>query len=99
MAIKVQRTSGNIFATLGFASDEAANLALRSELMIRLRTRLEALGATQAQAARLLGVSQPRVSDLVRGRIDRFSVDMLVKLLGKAGVEVRVTTRTKSRAA
>jgi predicted XRE-type DNA-binding protein len=99
MAIKAQRGSGNVFADLGFAPDEAANLQLRSDLMIRLRKRLETLGVTQAHAARLLGVSQPRVSDLSRGRVDRFSVDMLIKLLGKSGVEVRVSTRTKSQAA
>lgn len=99
MAIKMQRGSDNVFADLGFSPDEAANLQLRSDLMIQLRKRLAALRVTQARAARLLGVSQPRVSDLTRGRIDRFSVDMLIKLLGKVGVEVRVTTRTKSRAA
>ena len=99
MAIKMQRGSDNVFADLGFPPDEAANLQLRSDLMIQLRKRLAALRVTQAHAARLLGVSQPRVSDLMRGRIDRFSIDMLIKLLGKVGVEVRVTTRTKSRAA
>ncbi len=99
MAIKIQRGSGNIFTDLGFEPEEAANLKLRSDLMIQLRKRLTLLGATQIQAADLLGVSQPRVSDLMRGRIDRFSVDMLIKLLGKAGAEVRVTVRSKSRAA
>ena len=99
MAVKMQRGSDNVFADLGFPPDEAANLQLRSDLMIQLRKRLAALRVTQAHAARLLGVSQPRVSDLMRGRIDRFSIDMLIKLLGKVGVEVRVTTRTKSRAA
>ncbi len=99
MAINIQRGSGNIFTDLGFEPEEAANLKLRSDLMIQLRKRLALLGATQIQAADLLGVSQPRVSDLMRGRIDRFSVDMLIKLLGKAGAEVRVTVRGKSRAA
>jgi predicted XRE-type DNA-binding protein len=99
MTIRIQRGSGNVFADLGFAADEAANLQLRSDLMIQLRKRLTAVGATQAQAARHLGVSQPRVSDLMRGRIDRFSVDMLIKLLGKLSVEVRLTTRVRSRAA
>ena len=99
MAIRVQRGTGNVFTDLGFAPDEAANLQLRSDLMIQLRARLEQLHVTQVQAARALGVSQPRVSDLMRGRIDRFSIDMLIKFLGKVGVEVRLTTRTKSRAA
>lgn len=99
MAIKAQRGSGNVFADLGFPPEDAANLQVRSDLMIQLRKRLDGLGVTQGQAARLLGVSQPRVSDLMRGRIDRFSVDMLIKLLGKAGVEVRLTVRARPRAA
>src|SRR5438105_4982752 len=99
MAIKIHRGSGNVFTDVGFPPEEAANLLVRSDLMIQLRKRLDALKLTQRRAARLLGVSQPRVSDLVRGRIDRFSVDMLIKLLGKAGVEVRLTVRAKSRAA
>lgn len=96
MAVKVERGSGNVFADLGFPAEEAANLQLRSELMIQLLKRIDALHLTQRQAAQLLGVSQPRISDLVRGRIDRFSVDMLVKLLGKAGVEVRLTVKTRA---
>lgn len=59
--------------------------------MIQLRKRSDGEQFTQREAARVLGISQPRVSDLMRGRIDRFSVDMLIKLLGKAGAEVRLT--------
>jgi len=99
MATKVHRSSGNVFADLGFDADEAANLQMRSTLMIALRKRLTLLGATQAQAARLLGVSQPRVSDLLRGKIERFSVDTLIKMLGQLGAEVRVSVRNKSNAA
>jgi len=99
MAIKMVRGSGNVFSDLGFAPTEAMNLQLRSELMIHLRKRLTARGATQAQAARLLGVSQPRVSDLYRGKIDRFSVDTLIKLLDKTGADVRVTVRSRPTAA
>lgn len=99
MAIKVQRGSGNVFTDVGFPPEEAANLQVRSDLIIELRKRLEVLKLTQRHAARVLGVSQPRVSDLMRGRIDRFSVDMLIKLLGKAGIEVRLTLRAKPRAA
>lgn len=99
MAIKTQRGSGHRFANLGFAVENTVNLQLRSDLIIQLRTRLGKLGVTQAQAAPLLGVSPPRVNDLTRGRIDRFSMDTLIKLLGKLGVEVRVTTRARSRAA
>ncbi len=99
MATKVHSSSGNVFADLGFDADEAANLQMRSTLMIALRKRLTLLGATQAEAARLLGVSQPRVSDLLRGKIERFSVDTLIKMLGQLGAEVRVSVRNKSNAA
>lgn len=69
---------------------ESANLLLRSDLMVALRKRLDSLRLTQVEAAELLSVSQPRVSDLMRGKIDRFSIDMLVLLLGRAGVDVRL---------
>ena len=80
-----------MFADLGFSPEESANLLLRSDLMSALESRLDELGLTQAQAANVLGVTQPRISDLSRGKIDRFSVDSLVKLLARAGVEVRVS--------
>ena len=57
MAIKITRGSGNVFTDLGFALDEAANLQLRSDLMIKLRKRLATLGTTQAEWAAVLGVS------------------------------------------
>ena len=85
----------NVFVDLGFEAGESANLLLRSDLMSALERRLEELGLTQAQAANALGVTQPRISDLTRGKIDRFSVDSLVKLLARAGVEVRVSLHTR----
>jgi predicted XRE-type DNA-binding protein len=63
--------------------------------MIRLTKIIKARGLTQAAAAKLFGVSQPRISDLTRGKIDRFSIDSLVEMLGHAGV--RVTFVLKSR--
>ena len=99
MAIKITRGSGNVFTDLGFPPDEAANLQLRSDLIIKLRKRLSALGETQTEWAEILGVSQPRVSDLLRGKIERFSVDTLIAFLGKTGAEVRLTVRAKSHAA
>ena len=74
MTTRVQKSSGNVFRDLGFSRHEAEHLKIRSELMIRLARFIEAGRLTQAQAARLLGVTQPRISDLVRGKIDRFSV-------------------------
>ena len=84
----------NVFADLGFDAGESASLLLRSNLMNALEQRLDELGLNQSQAAKVLGVSQPRISDLARGKIDRFSVDSLVKMLARAGVEVRISLHT-----
>jgi predicted XRE-type DNA-binding protein len=88
MGARVQPSSGNVFTDLGFPAEEAQNLKIRADLMIELAKLIEARGLTQAAAAKLLGVTQPRVSDLVRGRIDRFSVDSLIEMLGHAGASV-----------
>jgi predicted XRE-type DNA-binding protein len=92
MKTKFRKSSGNVFKDLGFPPEEAEHLCVRSNLMIELSRIIEDRGLTQSQAAKLLGVSQPRVSDLVRGKIDRFSIDTLVEMLGNAGVRVTFTT-------
>lgn len=99
MSTKTQRSSGNVFRDLGFPPTEAENLRVRADLMIELTKLIEDRGLTQAAAAKLFGVSQPRVSDLVRGKIDRFSVDTLIEMLGAADVQVRVTTKRRTRVA
>lgn len=86
-------SSGNVFADLGFDAEEAQNLKVRADLMIEVTKLIESRGLTQAAAARLLGVTQPRISDLVRGKIDRFSVDSLIEILGRAGATVSVAVR------
>ena len=67
--------------------------------MIRLTRLIEARRLTQAQAARLLGVTQPRISDLVRGKIDRFSVDSLIEMLGRAGARITILVSPGRRVA
>jgi len=89
--LRMERGSGNVFADIGFAPGEAHNLALRAELMSRIRQ--AAKGLTQAEAARRFGVTQPRINDLLRGKIDKFSLDALVNMLGKAGLRVEVQVR------
>jgi predicted XRE-type DNA-binding protein len=96
---RIRRSSGNVFKDAGFASEEAAHLQIRADLMIRIEQALRELGLTQAKAAELLGVSQPRVSDLVRGRIELFSIDTLVEMLVRLGVAVTVRTRRTRRVA
>ena len=89
---QVHKSSGNVFADLGFDQDEAEHLRIRSALMATLRQILQQKKLTQAQAADLFEVSQPRVSDLVRGKIDLFSIDTLVDMLARAGVRVEIRT-------
>lgn len=93
MKLKVTRSSGNVFRDLGFSEEEAEHLKIRSDLMIQLQKVIASRGLKQAQAARMLGVSQPRVSDLLRGRIDLFSSDSLIDMLARLGVRVSVILR------
>lgn len=81
---------GNVFADLGFSPEEAALLAMRAELMARVREAIAAQGWTQVEAAQHLGIGQSRVSDLVRGKRDKFSLDMLVTLATRAGRRVEL---------
>jgi len=99
MAIRMQRSSGNVFTDLGFPKEEAAHLLIRADLMIQLKKLIEERGLTQKHAAEVLGVTQPRVSDLVRGRIDLFSIDTLVEMLTRLGVAVTLKTKRRARVA
>ena len=91
MRTKIERSSGNVFRDLGFSPKEAESLRLRSELMIELDRLIKARKLTQSAAAKLFGVTQPRISDLSRGKIDLFSIDTLVSMLARA--EIRVELR------
>jgi predicted XRE-type DNA-binding protein len=95
VALKVVRSTGSVFRDLGFSRHEAEILRIRSHLMIALGDIIADRRLTQTQAAALFGVSQPRVSDLVRGKIDRFSIDTLVEMLDRAGVGVDLVTRRR----
>lgn len=90
MRIKMTPSSGNVFADLGFDREEAEHLRIRSDLMIAVRKIIEARSLTQARAAELFGVTQPRISNLVHGKIDLFSIDTLVDMLARAGVHVEI---------
>ena len=90
MKLKVKRSSGNVFRDLGFSDEEAEHLKIRSDLMIQLQKVIAARGLTQARAAKILRVTQPRVSDLMRGRIDLFSTDALIDMLARLDVRVNV---------
>jgi len=96
--VRVTPSSGNVFRDIGFARDEAEHLTLRAALLIQLQRLIASSGLRQAHVAKLLRVTQPRVSDLLRGRIDLFSTDSLIDMLARFGVEVRlVVKRARSR--
>ena len=88
--MKKRVSSGNIFRDLGFKADEAENLRLRAMLMVELEKHIRDKRLTQKRAAEQLGVTQPRISDLMRGKIDLFSVDTLITMLTHAGLKVDV---------
>lgn len=88
MSKGIVKSSGNVFLDLGFPQEEAAILQMRAELMVDLRKYIESKGLTQAQAAEIFGVSQSRVSDLVRGKWEKFNLEMLITLATRAGMNI-----------
>ena len=72
------------------SAEQAENMRLRASLMMALEQYVTRNGISQAQAARLLGVSQPRISNLMRGKISLFSLDMLVNMVAAAGLHVEM---------
>ena len=96
MGPRMRRSRANVFQDLGFDPEESENLRLRADLMIELGKLIDSKDWTQEEAAKIMHVSQPRISDLVRGKIDRFSIDSLVSMLGSAGVKVSLTTTVRN---
>ncbi len=88
MSETVVHSSGNVFIDLGYPPDEAAILQMRADLMADLRKWIKAKRLTQSRAADILGVSQSRVSDLIRSKWERFSLEMLITLATRAGMHV-----------
>jgi predicted XRE-type DNA-binding protein len=86
----LKQYTGNVFRDLGFGAKEAESLRLRAELMLEVRRLIRARKLTQRSAATLLGVTQPRISDLIRGKIDLFSIDSLVNMLARGGIRVQL---------
>ncbi len=90
MSKAVVISSGNVFIDLGYPPEEAAILQMRADLMSDLRKFIKAKRLTQAKAAEILDVSQSRVSDLIRGKWEKFSLEMLITLATRAGMRVTV---------
>ena len=99
MDIKVTPSTGNVFRDVGFSRGEAERLTVRSDLLSETQDAIRKRGLTQAATAKLLGVHPPRVSDLMRGRIDLFSIETLIDMLSRLGMSVRlVTVRSRKKA-
>lgn len=95
--VKVTPSSGNVFRDLGFSEQESEHLILRADLLIQIQKVVTARRLTQAQLAKLLHVTQPRVSDLLRGRLHLFSIETLIDMLGRLGVQVRLVVKPTRR--
>ena len=91
--VKVTLSSGNVFRDLGFSEEEAEHLVIRADLLIQIQKVVTARRLKQAPLAKLLQVSQPRVSDLLRGRLHLFSIETLIDMLGRLGVQVRFVVK------
>jgi len=92
MSRKLTKSSGNIFRDLEYGNEEAENLRIRAILMMEIEKFIKKEGLTQAQAAECFGVSQPRINEIVKGKINLFTVDKLINLLVHVGqkIEIRV---------
>jgi len=85
-----QQEFANVWDALSDTPEEAANMTMRSDLMIAIQQKVRGWNLTQAEAARRLGVTQPRLNDLLRSKIDKFSLDTLIALAVHAGIKVRL---------
>ena len=91
--LKIEKGSGNIFRDLGFPPGEVQNLIMRAELMIKIEQFVRKSGMTQKEAARLIGITQPRLNLLLKRKIDLFSLDALVNMVARVGMQVKLTVR------
>lgn len=92
-AVRVTPSTGNVFRDLGFSKEESEHLLVRADLLIHVQKAIVSRRLKQAEAAKVLRVTQPRVSDLLRGRIDLFSTDTLIDMLARLGVSIRLVIK------
>ncbi len=85
-----RQTFDNVWDALENTPTEAANMSMRSAVLIAVEQKVRGWNVTQAEAARRLGITQPRLNDLLRGRIANFSLDALVGLAAQAGLTIRL---------
>ncbi len=94
MTETITKSSGNIFKDLGFEREEAENLRIRARLMMAIKEHIKTEGWTQQEAALRYGVAQPRISEIFKGKIELFTIDKLVNMLGRVGRRVDITIET-----
>ena len=88
--IKMVDKFENVFDAISASPEEALNMKLRAGLIREIRTKVTDAGWTQTETAHQLGITQPRVSDLLRGKLSKFSLDALVKMLARLGSDVQL---------
>jgi len=98
MKLKITPSTGNVFRDLGFRRDEAEHLLVRADLMIQVQKLIASRRLKQRAVAKILGVTQPRVSDLLRGRIDLFSTDALIDMLARLGAQILLMVKVRTAA-
>ena len=87
------KTFANVWDALSDSPEEAATMKIRSDVMIAITDTIQGWDTTQARAASRLGVTQPRLNDLLQGRINKFSLDTLLTLAARAGLKVKINLR------
>jgi len=88
------RTFANVWSALEDSPEEAATMTMRSNVMIAIHERVRGWNTTQTRAARRLGITQPRLNDLLQGKINKFSLDTLLTLATRAGLKVKIDVRS-----
>lgn len=88
--MKKAQTFTSVWDALENTQVEAASMKIRAEVMMALCQQIEQMKLTQSEAAKKLGITQPRLNDLIRGRIHRFSLDALFDLAARAGLEIHI---------
>ncbi len=88
--VSITKSCGNVFIDLGFEPAEAKLMLMRTDLMLALGRHIAAQGWTQAEAAKRMGISQPRVSKIKKRKLDEFSLDMLVILAERLGLQTEM---------
>jgi predicted XRE-type DNA-binding protein len=88
-----RRTFANVWDAIEDSAEDAATMTMRSNVMIAIKDMVRSWNTTQAQAARRLGITQPRLNDLLHGKINKFSLDTLMALATRAGLKVKIDVR------